>query len=218
MFREQFDVNDLEQIRKKAKTIVENTITKMLGKKLHLAGIIQIEQLKEGEDPTKKRKAVMRSHGFRKFVNTTMINCRIDSSIRNKLLGHSIALDKSYWRPQVNDLLQEYLKCVDALTINEEYKLKKKIVEYEDKLKDAPKIGELESHLAAKIIEQDALKNQVERLQLEKQNESHAMQQKYEQDMNSMREQMNQIMLMIQQNPTLAQVKPEALIKKKTAT
>jgi hypothetical protein len=37
----------------------------------------------------------------------------------------------------------------------------KKIIEYEDKLKDAPKIGELESHLAAKIIEQDALKKQV---------------------------------------------------------
>jgi hypothetical protein len=122
LFREQFDVNDLEQIRKNAKTIVENTITKMLGKKLHLAGIIQIEQLKEGEDPTKKRKAVMRSHGFRKFVNT--INCRIDSSIRNKVLGHSIALDKSYWRPQVNDLLQEYLKCVDTLTINEEFRLR----------------------------------------------------------------------------------------------
>jgi integrase len=217
LFREQFDVNDLEQIRKKAKTIVENTITKMLGKKLHLAGIIQIEQLKEGEDPTKKRKAVMRSHGFRKFVNTTMINCRIDSSIRNKLLGHSIALDKSYWRPQVNDLLQEYLKCVDALTINEEYRLKKKIIEYEDKLKDAPKIGELESHLASKIIEQDALKNQVERLQLEKQNETKAMQQKYEQEMNSIREQMNQIISLIQQNPVLANVKPEVLIKKKSA-
>jgi integrase/recombinase XerD len=40
------------------------------------------------------------------------------------------------------------------------------------------------------------------------------LQQKYEQDMNSVREQMNQIILMIQQNPTLAQVKPEALIKK----
>jgi hypothetical protein len=30
-----------------------------------------------------------------------------------------------------------------------------------------------------------------------------------------MREQMNHIMSMIQQNPTLAQVKPEALVKKK---
>jgi hypothetical protein len=92
-----------------------------------LAGIIQIEQLKEGEDPTKKRKAVMRSHGFRKFVNTTMVDCRIDSSIRNKLLGHSIGLDKSYWKPQVTDLLTEYLKVVDALTINDEDRLKRQV-------------------------------------------------------------------------------------------
>jgi hypothetical protein len=77
---------------------------------------------------------------------------------------------------------------------------------YEDKLKDAPKIWELESHLAAKIIEQDALKNQVERLQIEKQNESQAMQQKYEQEMKAMREQMNHILSLIQQNPVLTQV------------
>jgi hypothetical protein len=104
---------------------------------LHLAGIIQIEQLKEGEDPTKKKKAVMRTHGFRKFVNTMMINCRIDSSIRNKLLGHSIGLDKSYWKPQVNDLLQEYLKVVDALTINEEHRLRRQVqqlTQHKDKL------------------------------------------------------------------------------------
>jgi hypothetical protein len=33
--------------------------------------------------------------------------------------------------------------------------------------------------------------------------------------MKAMREQMNQIMSLIQQNPVLAQVKPEALVKKK---
>jgi hypothetical protein len=43
------------------------------------------------------------------------------------------------------------------------------------------------------------------------------LQQKYEQDMNSMREQMNQIISLIQQNPVLANVKPEVLIKKKSA-
>ena len=45
------------------------------------------------------------------------------------------------------------------------------------------------------------------------------MQQKHEQDMKAMREEMNnqfsQILSMIQQNPILAQVKPEALTKKK---
>ena len=66
------------------------------------------------------------------------------------------------------------------------------------------------------MIEQDALKKQVERLQLEKQNETQAIQQKYEQDMNAMRDEMNQqfsqIMSMIQQNPKLAYIKPEVLI------
>ena len=42
---------------------------------------------------------------------------------------------------------------------------------------------------------------------------------KYEQEMKSMREEMNkqfdQVMSLIQQNPQLAQIKPEALTKKK---
>ena len=41
------------------------------------------------------------------------------------LLGHSTGLDDKYYRP--GDLLQEYLKAIDALTINEENRLKKKV-------------------------------------------------------------------------------------------
>jgi integrase len=158
-------------------------------------------------------------HSFRKFFNTCLMNSDVAYSFKELLMGHSVKLDDVYYdkdnESSRQKIIVEYLKAVDALTINEEYRLKKKIIEYEDKLKDAPKIGELESHLANKIIEQDALKKQVERLQLEKQNETQAMQQKYQQEMNAMREQMNQIMLMIQQNPVLAQVKPEALVKKR---
>ena len=58
-----------------------------------------------------------------------MINCRVDASVCNKLLGHDIGLDKSYWKPQTNDLLQGYLKVVDALTINEENRLPKQVNE-----------------------------------------------------------------------------------------
>jgi hypothetical protein len=47
------------------------------------------EQLKEGEEGqgSKKRKPVMRTHGFRKFVNTTMINHKLNNTIRKMLLG-----------------------------------------------------------------------------------------------------------------------------------
>ncbi len=164
-------------------------------------------------------KQLQPDHSFRKFFNTCLMNSDVAHSFKELLVGHSVRLDDVYYdkdnETSRQKIIVEYMKAVDALTINEEYRLKKKIIEYEDKLKDAPKIGELESHLAAKILEQDALKNQVERLQIEKQNETQAMQQKYEQEMNAVREQMSQIMSMIQQNPTLAQVKPESLIKKK---
>jgi hypothetical protein len=53
----------------------------------------------------------------------------------------------------------------------------------------------------------------------EKRNEIQIMKEKHEQEMKAMREEMNQqfsqIMSMIQQNPKLAQVKPEILTKKK---
>jgi hypothetical protein len=133
-------------------------------------------------------------HSFRKFFNTCLMNSNVVYSFKELLMGHSVKLDDVYYdkdsETSRQKIIVEYMKAVDALTINEEYRLKKKIIEYEDKLKDAPKIWELESHLAAKIIEQDALKKQVELLQLERQNETHAMQEKYEQEMKDMREQM----------------------------
>jgi hypothetical protein len=51
-------------------------------------------------------------------------------------------------------------------------------------------------------------------------NENKYLKEKYSHDINAVREEMNQklsqIMLMIQQNPVLAQVKPEALLSKRT--
>jgi hypothetical protein len=51
----------------------------------------------------------------------------------------------------------------------------------------------------------------------ELENENRQLKEKYEQDMKSMREEMNQqfsqIMSMIQQNPKLAHIKPEVLTK-----
>ncbi|HYA85331.1 MAG TPA: hypothetical protein VEH06_18075 [Candidatus Bathyarchaeia archaeon] len=78
----------------------------------------------------------------------------------------------------------------DALTINDEYRLKKKIVEYEEKLKDVPKIEQLESHLANKILEQEAIKKQLEKLRNDKEKENQMVEQKYEQALKAMREEM----------------------------
>jgi hypothetical protein len=45
------------------------------------------------------------------------------------LLGHSIGLSGSYYRPDSREMLQEYLKAVDLLTISEENRLRIKVDE-----------------------------------------------------------------------------------------
>jgi integrase/recombinase XerD len=68
------------------------------------------------------------------------------------------------------------------------------------------------------VLTYDAYNETVEEKQQEKESEIQVLRQKYEQDMKIMREEMNQqfnqIMSIIQQNPRLAQVKPEVLTKK----
>jgi hypothetical protein len=118
-------------------------------------------------------------HSFRKFFNTCLMNSDVAYSFKELLMGHSVKLDDAYYdkdnEASKQKLIVEFMKALEALTINERYQLKKKIVEYEDKLKDVPRIEQLESHLANKIIEQDAIKKQLELVQVDRQREAQAM-------------------------------------------
>jgi hypothetical protein len=118
-------------------------------------------------------------HSFRKFFNTCLMNSDVAYSFKELMMGHSVKLDDIYYdkdsETSRQKIIVEYMKAVDALTINEEYRLKKRIIEYEDKLKDVPRIEQLESHLANKIIEQDAIKKQLEIVQIDRQKEVQAM-------------------------------------------
>ena len=49
-----------------------------------------------------------------------------------------------------------------------------------------------------------------------KNDEIETMELKHREDIKSMREQMNQIMMMVQRNPRLANIKPEILVTKKS--
>ncbi|MGB6594952.1 MAG: hypothetical protein WBE68_25910 [Candidatus Nitrosopolaris sp.] len=133
-------------------------------------------------------------HSLRKFFNTALMNSDVAYSFKELLMGHSVKLDNVYYdkdnEKSQQKILLEYMKAIDTLTINDEYRLKKKIVEYEEKLKDVPKAEQLESHLANKILEQEAIKKQLEKLRTDKEKETQMIQQKYEQDMKVMREEM----------------------------
>jgi integrase len=133
-------------------------------------------------------------HSLRKFFNTALMNSDVAYTFKELLMGHSVKLDNVYYdkdnEKSQQKILLEYMKAIDALTINDEYRLKRKIVEYEEKLKDVPKVEQLESHLASKILEQEAIKKQLEKLRTDKEKETQIMQQKYEQDIKMMREEM----------------------------
>ena len=49
-------------------------------------------------------------HAFRKYFNTCLANCDVNVTIKEMLMGHSIGLDDSYYRPTEKQLLTEYMK------------------------------------------------------------------------------------------------------------
>lgn len=71
-----------------------------------------------------KTKEVMASHGLRKYF---MSNAQQHmKSINVKvLMGHSIGIEDSYYGPKESDVLEDYLKAVDVLTIDPKHRLEK---------------------------------------------------------------------------------------------
>jgi integrase len=152
LFREQFDITDLQQIKKKPTKLTANAIVCSLRKRLNLAGILSIEPLKEGEYSSQKRKPIKRTHGFRKFVTTVMIDARLNETRRYLLLGKSLPRqDDNYYRPKESDLLEEYLKVVDALTINEENRLKRNVEELTVRVDKLDELEEQMNRLTKKL-------------------------------------------------------------------
>jgi hypothetical protein len=131
-----------------------------------------------------RRRKKITLHSFRRFVKT-VISDQTNQDYSEWFLGHS---KSPYYTKKEPDRREIYAtKCMKYLTF----------LDYTT-LESAGK--NIESKLQEKDAEIQSIKRQ------------------YEQDMISMREeinkQFNQIMSMIQQNPQLAQVKPEALTKK----
>jgi integrase len=126
LIREEFDA-DVHFIARHPKAMRAEALGDILRYRLQKAGIIERIPLQESQRRGQKRHPIPRSHGFRRFVITAMINHRINETIRNLLTDHSVKLDKDYVYPTEEEKLLEYLKVVDVLTINEENRLKRKV-------------------------------------------------------------------------------------------
>jgi hypothetical protein len=121
LIRDQFEVTDIEQIRNKSRGIQTGTLEVMLNLLLVKAGVRTVDHTGH------KRKEVARAHGFRKFFTTQMIKSKVNYENRLTMEGHSLGITDHYARIDVQDNFTEYQKAIDALTINEENRLKKQV-------------------------------------------------------------------------------------------
>lgn len=83
-------------------------------------------------------------HSLRVFFNTALANADVGTLFKELMMGHSVKLDEAYYdennEGSHKKIVLEYLKAVDALTINDEYRLRKQITNYEDKLRETFRI------------------------------------------------------------------------------
>jgi integrase len=140
------EVFNRRSVAKNPQRMQLNTLNSLLRDLILASGIQKVEHLTETKTNGKIKKEIAMSNGFRKKVTTDMIHSKVNPEAREMLLGHSIQLGDSYYRPHPDELLQEYLNCVDSLTINEENRLKRKV---ETLTVRADKIKELEDTVLA---------------------------------------------------------------------
>ena len=89
------------------------------------------------------------AHGFRKFYKsrTEQVMKPINVEIT---MGHDIGVSASYYKPTEHEVLEDYLKAVDLLTINsDKLILQKQVTELKEKSKDSEYI------IKAKLQEKD---------------------------------------------------------------
>ena len=71
----------------------------------------------------KRRHEFQTDHGFRKWFKTRCELAGMKPINIEKLMNHSIGISSSYYRATENELLEDYLKAVEVLTISQENKL-----------------------------------------------------------------------------------------------
>lgn len=81
------------------------------------------------------------NHAFRKFMNTIVANAKVNPLFKEIMMGHSLKLDRTYYNrndpESLKALLEEYVKAIDTLTINDESRLRKEVSILEQKQTDS---------------------------------------------------------------------------------
>ena len=132
LIREQFNVRN--PTASKCREVKGNTLIKKLIDFAERAGIREKEVLTETKKRAEIRKAVPIAHGFRKFFTSQLVDAvpNVKPELRWLLEGHGLkANDSHYVRTSDKQLLEEYEKGLDNLTIDPANRLQKKVKKLE---------------------------------------------------------------------------------------
>jgi integrase len=120
LIRNDLNVYQSLSIRIEARPITKHTVREIIAKLLLKSGVAT--------------KEVHQTHGFRKFFINQLFEVEPDikAELRWLLEGHKLkANDPAYVRTSEKHLLEAYLRGVNNLTINEEFRLKEKVEKLE---------------------------------------------------------------------------------------
>jgi len=95
-----------------------------------------VQGIRNKLDKNKRRHEFKSTHAFRKIFETRCQNAKMNHNNVKLLMDHSLGESQNYHRPTEDELLNDYLNAVDLLTINDENKLKKKIIELTERQND----------------------------------------------------------------------------------
>jgi integrase len=130
LFRKLFDRYDSMQTAHPI-PVATSTIANVVKELLNKTGIRPPARLTEEElvaGKTSKRTSLPAIHGFRKFAVTNMIRAKLEYNAREILVGHTLkSPDLDYDRREQEELLSEYVKAIDFLTIDDSNKLRREV-------------------------------------------------------------------------------------------
>jgi hypothetical protein len=130
---------------------------------------IWAQGLRKKLEAGKKRHPFPTNHSLRKYFKTRCELAGMKPINIENLMGHSTGISDSYYRPTENDILQDYLKCIDALTISDEKSLQKKVEELANKSEDNEylvnaKLSEKEKQIEVLIRKQEQFEQLIQSL------------------------------------------------------
>ena len=108
-----------------------------LGIKRLMERAIWAQGLRKKLEPGKKRHPYQASHSLRKWFKTRCEIAGMKPINIEKLMNHSTGISDSYYRATEQELLEDYLKAVDMLSVNDDkFGLQKQVAELTEKSKE----------------------------------------------------------------------------------